>query len=1147
MAFTVESTQCAIRACKEILVIENQLTFLNDASMREQRHRLCNTLETLLSLVTDYKDEIGALHILGLCNRLLGVTRKPNIKQLVISFGIAGLGRLLDNSISDLRIHECADVFNKLFSQLPIANEATEKQSCLELLQALSTCVPVLSSAYVPLEVQQSILSRLEYFILNLQDDTLLAVELYCKLLGKGPSNINILAVVFTESTDVELMIKVLVAVRPKFSKEELSTAATQVTKHLFSSPKVSPHAILSFCEILHDLEDTRVCDMFGLLLDVLVQTVIKGLDTTMNIETSDTALTRPLEKLELRRENIDALLTYLRSPESMLREQLANYILDSLLAVLNFSELNNSNTATLILLYLELLEQTDVYSNILYTDSIYVWLAGSLTALAFEEIYAHPYWYKHSSLMYGHKICGQCPNAKPVWPQLASIVRIVTKALPTHMLSQIIDATAENTFSRVILLSNILIGNAHYANHETLIKTLLNSFNIIIHYHPIPAIIELANDIVRSSSKLSDPDEISTDKALLLMMCVFYGCSTTEMFQHNKMIEACSTAAAEYVSTAFFEAFHLSADALNLSVKSLLVILITSLHYAPISSLPLITGIRNILISRWNKIVAIEGSIFNQTNLCLYVSLLSIIEYYKRRVDPIILIVNTQIQEYASLDLFQELPSMSYPQDLTEEGFNRCNDGENVAFLTSFGHALLVDDWGKHRTKLSAQHLSALSCFGDSLALILPILMRGLNDTSENQDTATMVLVTLYGTVHVQIKAALQLFSLSQIPLPYKLVYRIDPYHDAMMPRGYKSNDPRTDDQTYNLLLSLRMKASALFVDENGRMRLQAADTDWLSWFRNGRDASRTILHNCFDAFFFRAQQASVSQDDRLLLMGGLSFAEALLELDAEYLRSKKVTICNTLHHLFFFSSAVPLPHILYLLQRRVEDPGFKASFADILALVRSEEPYNQKIVVSLEKNKGLVKLVDVSISLFAQLSQDFSKAAPPIAVLDILSFFCCKHHHEKIINTAHSIIKLFIANYVPWSQIECPSEETIEGAAARLPIYDGGVSIAQGDVRQWAKAVLSAGELLEACESLDVSVPSSSNRILLQQYLNPSVWQAYSSVTQNAIEVLGQNRDAQTFVEQKHSNLERQRMCLYMLVDKEIKRMLRAFVENK
>lgn len=201
---------------------------------------------------------------------------------------------------------------------------------------------------------------------------------------------------------------------------------------------------------------------------------------------------------------------------------------------------------------------------------------------------------------------------------------------------------------------------------------------------------------------------------------------------------------------------------------------------------------------------------------------------------------------------------------------------------------------------------------------------------------------------------------------------------------------------------------------------------------------------------------------------------------------------------------------------------------------------------MISLKKNKALVKLLDVSVSLFAQISQDFAEAAPPTSVLDILSFFSCKYYDRKITDVVHSTLKLFIAKYHPWSQGECPPEETIEGAAARLSIYDDGVSIEQGDMKQWAKTVLAMKELFETYESLDVQAPNSPNGLLLQQYLDPSVWQVYSSASQNAIDILGQGRDAQTFVERKHGNLERQRACLYILIDEEIRRTLQSFIEG-
>lgn len=1153
MAFTVESTRSAIRACREILVIENQPASSDKALMKEQRQRFHNSLESLLSLIDVHKTEIGALHILDLCNRLLGVARKPDTKQLIISFGISGLSRILGNNAPDLRIRECADVFNRLFSQLLAIGQANKQQDCPALLSALSSCKQILTSGYISPELQHLAASMLEHFILNSKADSVHApegdmisiIDLYCSLLNKEPSNMTVFSTICNESICIDLVIRVLVMARLHFSEEELSTTLSMVMQRVFSSPSVSTHALLCLSELLHDLKDARLVDLFGLLIDSLTQTITKGLgEATMNIETSDKILSRPLEKLERRKENFDVLFAYLQSPDSVLREEIASYILDSLLAVINSSEMSESNTTVLVLLYLELLAQTDIYPSVFYTNGIYSWLVERLANLNFEEALTHPYWYEHSPLMGSDCTCFDCPHTKDILPLLANIVRIVAKALPAHMLSQMIEATSADTFSQVLLLGNVFTSNAYYADNEMLIKALLTSFNTIIHCHPISPLVELANSII--STKISYPDNISTDNALLLIMCVFYKSSATHIHQHDKNIKECSAIAIEYVSTALFEAFHLSTDALNLSIKSLLVIFTTSLHYAPISSSALIEGIRDTLISRWNKIVAMDGPIFTQTNLCLYVSFLTIIEYYRRNADSIILIVNTHLQEYPSLDTFQELPSMSYPQDLTEEGFNRYNDGENVAVLTSFGHALLIDDWCRPGAKLSTEHLSALSCFGDSLALILPILIRGLNDTSDGQTSATMVLVALHSIMCAQVKTALQLFSLSQIPLPYKLAYRMDPYHDAMMPRGYKSNDPRAEDRTYNFLLSLRMKASTLFVDENGKTRLQAADTDWLSLFKSGHDASRIILHNCFDAFFFRAQQAAVSEEDRLLLIGGLSFAEALFELDAEYLRSKKLIICNTLHNLLFCGSIISPPHILYLIQYKTENPGFKASFTDMLSLVRSEGPYNQKIVTNLEKNKIIVRLIDVSISLFSQNSHDFTAAAPPMQVLDILSFFCCKHYNEKIINTAHSIIKTFITKYTPHNQKECPPEETIEGAAERLPIYDNGVSIEQGNIKQWAEAVLAAEELFEVYESLDVQAPNSSSGLLLQHYLNPSVWQAYSSATQNAIETLGHGRDAQTFVEQKHSNLKKQRMCLYILIDRNIKQTLREFIEN-
>ncbi|EFO61211.1 Hypothetical protein GLP15_1145 [Giardia lamblia P15] len=1156
MAFIIESTQRAACTCRRIVVIENQDTLISGALVKEQWQALHDALESLLSLITIHRAEIGALHVLELCNRLLSVTRSLTTKQVIISFGLTGLSRLLDNDSSELRIQECADIFIKLFTKLPPIDKTNTPSDCQELLQALLSCRLMLSSTYISSQVMQSVVDRLEYFILssktgdsNASEEHMLpVVELYCNLLNKEPSDHKILSTIFSRSINIELMIKVLSIARSCFKERELNVALSQVMEHVFSSPSLSARTILCLGELLYNVGNPGLCDLFGVLVDGLVQPIIKGLDitATLNIETSDRALIQSQDKLELRKENFDTLLTYLQSPTNVLREPLANYLLDSLLAMLNLNEISEPNTITLVLIYLELLAQTDVYSNIFYTNDIYLWLANKLSTLNFEEVVAHPYWYEHSSLISGHHTCDQCPGGKIILPQLADIVQIVAKTLPVHMFSQMIEPTAKDTFSRTILLGNVFISNTYYTNHEVLVKTLLNSFNIIIHYHPIPSLVELADNIIKRVFSLSNPSEISTDNALLLMMCVFYSSSILKNYHYGKSIEEYSVAAIEYVSMALFEAFHVSTDALNLSIKSLLVIFTTALHHAPISSLSLIVGVRDTLISRWNRIVAIEGPVFSQTNFCLYTSFLTIIEYHRRIVDPIILIVNTQLQEYSSLDLFQELSSMYYTKDLNEDGFNRYNDGENVALLTPFGHALLMSDWGTSSAKFSAQYLSALSCFGDSLALILPILMRGLNDTLDGQDTATTVLVALLGTVHVQIKAALQLFSLSQIPLPYKLAYRIDPYHNAMMPRSYKSNEPRAEDQTYNLLLSLCIKASTLFVDENGNTRLQAADIDWLSLFKNGHDASRTILHNCFDAFFFRAQQTAISKEDRLLLIGGLSFAEALFELDAEYLRSKKAIICNTLHYLLFFSSALPPPHILYLLQRRAEDHSFKASFTDMLSLVRSGEPYNQKIVANLRKNKALIRLLDVSVSLFAHIAQDFAEAAPPILILDVLSFFCCKYYDEKIINTVHSILKLFIAKHHPWNQEECPPEETIEGAAARLPIYDDGVSIKQGDIKQWAKAVLATEELFETYESLDVQAPNSPNGLLLQQYLDPSVWPIYSSASQNTIEILGQGHDAQTFVERKHSNLDRQRACLYIFINKEIKQTLQSFIER-
>lgn len=1155
MAFIVESTQRAVCACRRIVVIENQPALIDEASVKEQWQGLRDALESLLSLITAHRTEIGALHVLDLCNRLLSVTRNLATKQVVISFGLAGLGQLLDNDSSELRVQECADIFVKLFTKLPPTDKANAPPDCQELLQALLSCRLIFSPNYMPSQVLQSVADRLEYFILNstttnsnTSEEHTLLVELYCTLLTQEPSDRSVFSAIFSRPINIELMIRVLIMARPCFKEKELDAALSRVMKRVFSSPSVSAHTILCLGEFLYDTGNPGLCDLFGMLIDGLVQPTVKALDntTTLNIETSDKALTRPQETLELKRENFDALLTYLQVPTNVLREPLTNYLLDSLLAMLNLNEMSAPNTITLALLYFKLLAQTDVYSNIFYTSDVYLWLASKLSTLSCEEMIAHPYWYEHNSLMHGRHACAHCPDTRSIRPQLADIIQIVAKALPIHMFSQIIEATAKDTFSRAIFLGNVLISNTYYTDHEALVKELLDSFNIIIHCHPVPFLVELADSIIEWISSLLNPSEISTDKALLLIMCTFYSHSVSKKHQYGKSMEDYSAAAIEYVSMAFFEAFYLSTDALNLSVKSLLVIFTTALHYAPISSLSLIVGVRDTLIGRWNKIVAIEGSVFNQTNFCLYVSLLAIVEYHRRIVDPIILIVNTQLQEYPNLDLFQELSSMYYPQDLTEEGFNRYNDGENVALLTPFGHALLISDWSKPGAKFSAHYLSALSSFGDSLALILPILIRGLNDTSNSQDTATAVLVALFGTVHVQIKAALQLFSLSQILLPYKLAYRIDPYHNAMMPRGYKSNEPRAEDQTYNLLLSLCIKASTLFVDENGHTRLQAADIDWLSLFRNGHDASRTILHNCFDAFLFRAQQAAITQEDLLLLIGGLSFAEALFELDAEYLRSKKAIICNTLRYLLFSCSALPPPHILYLLQCRTEDPNFKASFADMLSLVRSGEPYDQKILTNLKKNKALVKLLDVSVSLFTQISQDFAEAAPPTSVLDILSFFSCKYYDRKIADVVHSTLKLFIAKYHPWNQGECPPEETIEGAAARLSIYDDGVSIEQGDMKQWAKTVLAMKELFETYESLDVQAPNSPNGLLLQQYLDPSVWQVYSSASQNAIAILGQGRDAQTFVERKHGNLECQRACLYILIDEEIKRTLQSFIEG-
>lgn len=99
---------------------------------------------------------------------------------------------------------------------------------------------------------------------------------------------------------------------------------------------------------------------------------------------------------------------------------------------------------------------------------------------------------------------------------------------------------------------------------------------------------------------------------------------------------------------------------------------------------------------------------------------------------------------------------------------------------------------------------------------------------------------------------------------------------------------------------------------------------------------------------------------------------------------------------------------------------------------------------------------------------------------------------------------------------------------------------------MKQWAKTVLAMKELFETYESLDVQAPNSPNGLLLQQYLDPSVWQVYSSASQNAIAILGQGRDAQTFVERKHGNLECQRACLYILIDEEIKRTLQSFIEG-
>lgn len=1154
MTFIIESTQYAVCVCREIILTENSYTPSNKTLVNEQQQRLQSTLKSLLSLIDAHKSEIGAMHIFDLCSRFLGLARMIYTRQLIISVGIMGLSQLLSGDISNLRVQECADIFNKLFSLLPESDKLSKQPDCPELISALSSCKKILSPEYISDETRSTIINILERFILNFKverpydsEDTLAsATNLYYSLLSKEPLNMAIFSTIFNESTDVEHIVKALTIACHHFSEEELNAAISVVIKRVFSSSSISAHAILCLCELLYNLKDSRIADLFGLLIDGLVRVITNDFNnstTTMNIETADRALSRPLEKLERNQENFDALYTYLQSGDNSLRDAIASYILDSLLTILNSSEMSESNTAILVLLYLELLAQTDIYESIFYTNDLYIWLVEKFNISNSDDPFIYPYWYEHSLLMGNNCICTHCPQVKNISPTLAAIVQIVSKELPTHMLSQVIEVTSESTFSRVLFLGNALIFSSYYTDHEFLIKELLTSFNTIMHYHPIPSIVELVGSII--STSLSTANDISTDKALLLILCVFYRGSPTKVYQHDKIIEECSAIAIEYLNTVLFEAFHLSTDALGLSIKSLLVILITSLNYAPISSLPLITGIRDILISRWNKIVAMEGPVFTQTNVCLYISLLSIVEYYKRKVDPIILIVNTYLQEYSNLDMFQELPSMNYPQDLTEEGFNRYNDGENVAVLTSFGHALLIGDWCKYGAKLSSQHISVLSCFGDSLALSLPILIRGLCDTLHEQDSAHMVLVSLHNFMHTQIKASLQLFSLSKIPLPYKLAYRIDPYHDAMMPRGYKSNDPRAEDQTYNLLLSLRMKASTLFVDDEGKTRLQAADTDWLALFKNGHEASRIILHNCFDAFFFRAQQAAISKQDRLLLIGGLSFAEYLFDLDAEYLQSKKLIISNTLHHLLFCSSIIPPPHILYLLQHKEENSSFKASFTDILSLVCPEGPYTQKILANLEKNKTITRLIDVSVGLFSQTSQDFSETAPPTLVLDILSFFCCRHHNEKIISTAHSIVKMFIAKYIPWDPKECPPEETIEGAAERLPIYENEISIKQGDIKQWAKDVLATEELFTIYKNLDIQSPNSSNGLLLQQYLNPAIWQAYSSAVQNAIEVLGKGRDAQTFVEQKHSNLERQRMCLYILIDNSIKQTLQSFIK--